>query len=209
MEHPLKTQWLDLRERMLDSVNVAHTSMSIRVPGGTTMWLGKFGDPAPQVCDWAHSDLKDETRDTHATIYRSRQDVGAILLGGSKFGSCLADFEGRIPLLFDEQARHLGWMGYPAANNHQAKKSLNQGGNCMVFRGLPVCLGSTATRMAMNAELFEKCAKAYVLATATGQHLSTLPWWVAHIATRRLKKDQKAAGIAFAAGQMPVETKGY
>lgn len=84
-----------------------------------------------------------------------------------------------------------------------------QGGNCLVFRGLPVCLGSTATRMAMNAELFEKCAKAYVLASATGQRLTRLPWWVAYIATSRLKKDQKAAGLAFAAGRMPVETKGY
>lgn len=209
MDTSLKTLWLDLRHRMIDSVTVAQTSMSIRIPGSNNMWLGRFSDLSPELVDWAQSDLSDETRDTHATIYQSRQDAGAILLGGSKFGSCLVDFEGRIPLLFDEQARHLGRMGYPAHNNNQARKSLKHGGNCLVFRGLPVCVGSTATRMAMNAELFEKCAKAYVLATATGQRLTTLPWWVSYVATGRLKKDQKAAGLAFAAGQMPVETKGY
>lgn len=209
MDNSLKTLWLDIRQRLVETGCAAQTSMSVRIPGGTSMWLGTFSDPAPVVLDWSRGDLADKTSEAHGLVYQSRNDVGAILLGGSKFGACLVDFDGVIPLLFDEQARHLGRMGYPAQSNRQARSSLKQGANTMVFRGAPVCLGSTASRMAMNAELFEKCAKAYVLATATGQRLTKLPWWVAYVATRRLKKDQKAAGVAFAAGRMPVETKGY
>ena len=209
MEHSLNSLWLDLRQRMAPSVTVPHTSLSIRIPGGTTLWLGKFTDHGPSRVDWSQGHLSDEICDTHAAIYRARPDVGSVLLGGSAFGARLVDVGGRIPLLFDEQARHLGWMGESADNNAQVEASLRRGGNCLVIRGMPVCLGSTPTRMAMNAELFEKCAKAYVLASATGQRLTTLPWVVCYVATRRLKKDQKAACLAFAAGRMPVETKGY
>jgi hypothetical protein len=61
----------------------------------------------------------------------------------------------------------------------------------------------------LNAELFEKCAKAYVLARATGLPMHTLPWWVCRIANGRLKKDQRRATERFALGLLPEEVKGY
>jgi ribulose-5-phosphate 4-epimerase/fuculose-1-phosphate aldolase len=69
--------------------------------------------------------------------------------------------------------------------------------------------GATAQRLVLNAELLEKCAKAFVLATATGAAIHTLPWWVCRIANGRLKKDQKRAEARFAQGLLPEEVKGY
>jgi len=63
--------------------------------------------------------------------------------------------------------------------------------------------------MALNAELFEKCAKAYTLAEATGARITHLPWWVAFIANGRLMKDEKRAERCFANGQLPPESRGY
>jgi hypothetical protein len=61
----------------------------------------------------------------------------------------------------------------------------------------------------LNAELLEKCAKAYVLAAATGQPVPTLPWWVCKIAIGRLHKDQRRAAERFAQALLPEETRGY
>ena len=93
-----------------------------------------------------------------------------------EFGRCLADFGGAMPQVFDEQARHLGPMGPAAAALRELARSLRQGGNVLLVQGRPLCIGMTATRLALNAELFEKCAKAYVLAVAGGGRVQALPW---------------------------------
>ena len=74
-----------------------------------------------------------------------------------------------MPVLFDEQARHLGIMGQACAAPADLAAALRRGGNVALVGGLPVCLGMTAKRLALNAELFEKCAKAYVLARGGGR----------------------------------------
>ena len=126
---------------------------------------------------------------------------------GGLFGACLADFGGALPQVFDEQARHIG----PMASTHSAAigPALGHGGNALLWQGVPLCLGTTCTRMALNAELFEKCAKAYVLAAATGGRVAQLPWLVRRIANGRLRKDQRRAAQAFARGELPVESRGY
>jgi len=86
---------------------------------------------------------------------------------------------------------------------------LATGGSVWVAEHDVMVFGSTVHRLALNAELLEKCAKAYVLARATGMHLHTLPWWVCRIANGRLKKDQKRAAQRFAQGLLPDEVKGY
>ena len=78
-----------------------------------------------------------------------------------------------------------------------------------LVQGNPVCLGTTATRLALNAELFEKCAKAYVLAAASGGRVRPLPWLVRHVANGRLLKDERQARERFVQGLLPVESKGY
>jgi hypothetical protein len=206
MRDLLRQQWLDLRQRLSHQVD-ADASLSLRLPGEEGMWFGKLDDVEPNTVSLAL--CRSDDMQTHAAIYQIRRDVGAVLLGGGEFGRCLEDFGGVLPILFDEQARHIGHMGPPVANDQQLPQSLRRGANAVLVRGVPACLGTTGTRMAQNAELFEKCAKAYTLAKASGEHITHLPWWVAFIANGRLIKDEKRAVQCFASGQLPPESRGY
>lgn len=205
----IRQQWLDLRQRLANQVVEPEASFSIRVPGGRTMMLGRVVEGEPEAYDW-HAITSDNAQAiTHAAIYRVRPDVGAILMGGGTFGFCLANFGGQLPVLFDEQARHLGHMGPPAGHERDLPQTLQAGGNSLMIRGVPVCLGTTSARMALNAELFEKCAKAFTLASATGKRISLLPRLIVYVANGRLLKDERRAAKAFASGQLPQEIRGY
>jgi hypothetical protein len=114
-----------------------------------------------------------------------------------------------MPQAFDEQARHLGPMAPPAASVRDVARSLRRGGNVLLVQRRPMCLGMTAMRLALNAELFEKCAKAYVLAVAGGGRVRPLPWIVRLVANGRLRKDEQRATQRFSQGLLPEETKGY
>ncbi|KAA8697824.1 hypothetical protein [Pseudomonas caricapapayae] len=206
MRDLLRKQWLELRERLMGQAD-SHSSVSLRLPGEQGMWLGKLDDLAPQAVAW--SDPAQDERQTHAAIYRARADVGAILIGGGAFAKSLVDFGGVLPILFDEQARHIGHMGSPASPDQSLARALTRGGNAAVIDGTPVVMGTTGARMVLNAELFEKCAKAYTLAKACGTHLTLLPWWVVLVANGRLMKDEKRAAQCFADGKIPPETRGY
>jgi ribulose-5-phosphate 4-epimerase/fuculose-1-phosphate aldolase len=87
--------------------------------------------------------------------------------------------------------------------------ALRRGGNVALVGGLPVCLGMTVKRLALNAELFEKCAKAYVLARAAGGPTHAPAWWARAIAGRRLIKDERRAAERFAQGQPPEDNDRY
>ncbi|RMO20368.1 hypothetical protein ALQ31_02732 [Pseudomonas amygdali pv. morsprunorum] len=206
MQDLLRKQWFELRERMMGQVD-SHSSISLRLLGEQGMWLGKLDDLAPQAV--ALSDSAEDERQTHAAIYRVRADVGAILIGGGAFAKSLVDFGGVLPILFDEQARHIGHMGSPASADRPLACALTRGGNAAVIDGIPVVMGTTGPRMVLNAELFEKCAKAYTLAKACGTHLTLLLWWVVLVANGRLMKDEKRAAQCFAEGKIPPETRGY
>jgi hypothetical protein len=100
----------------------------------------------------------------------------------------------------------------PAVSTHSPQawtRSLRAGGNVLLLQRQPLCLGTTATRLALNAELFEKCAKAHVLAVASGGRVRALPWWVRWIANGRMRKDASRAEARFAQGLPPEESKGY
>lgn len=191
----LRTQWQQLRERLQarQLLEGPGASLSLRIPGGEAMWWAEAGDDVPQRVSWSES-VPPEAH-AHAAVYRRRGDVGAVAVGGGAYGRCLVDFGGAMPQVFDEQARHIGPMG--------------ERGNARLLQGRPACLGMTATRLALNAELFEKCAKAYVLAMAAGGRVRPLPWLVRAIANRRLRKDQRRAAERFMQGQLPEESRGY
>ena len=114
-----------------------------------------------------------------------------------------------LPSVFDEQVRHLGRM--PAAQALRAgwHEALAGGSNVLVLDRLPLVLGTTPSRLVLNAELFEKCAKACVLAIAAGGDPAPLPWIVRHVANRRLLKDEARARARVAQGQLPEESRGY
>ena len=211
MAKVLRDQWMRCRERLAERhlLEAGRASLSLRWPGASMMWFGLAADPLPTSMAWADPAPPDAPAAIHAAIYRLRPDVGAIAGGGGFFGAHLGDFGGLLPQVFDEQARHLGPMGEAIATPVSLGRSLASGGNALLVEGMPFCLGTTATRMAQNAELFEKCATAYVLAAAAGGTIGPLPWLVRRIANGRLKKDQRRAAERFTAGRLPEESQGY
>ncbi|HJV69633.1 hypothetical protein [Ideonella sp.] len=209
IEEALREQWLPLRERLQARhlLGADDDSLSLRIPGTGAMWFGTAGDAAPRRT--AQSAPVPQQASVHAAVYAARADVGAIAIGGGEYGHCLPDFGGALPQVFDEQARHLGPMGPPTPDEAGIADALAGGGNVLLVQGRVVCLGLTATRLALNAELFEKCAKAYVLAVASGGRVRPLPGLVRFIANRRLHKDERRARQRFAQGLLPEEAKGY
>jgi ribulose-5-phosphate 4-epimerase/fuculose-1-phosphate aldolase len=180
-------------------------SLSLRVAGDETMWLGGQHDDAPRLLRLVEA----IDAPIHAAVYAARADVGAVAVGGGKFGRVLAAFGGRMPALFDEQARHLGIMGEACAAPAGLAAALARGGNSALVGGVVVCLGMTAKRLALNAELFEKCAKAYALARAAGGPTHAPAWWARAIAGRRLIKDERRAAQRFAQGVPPEDNDRY
>ncbi|HEY2622135.1 MAG TPA: hypothetical protein VGI53_01720 [Dyella sp.] len=188
-------------------------SMSMRLPGEAVMLLraadADGGSLVPVPFAKAQGDAA-----VHAAIYLARADVGAIGLGGGAFGRTLAGFGGGLPQVFDEQARHLGRTTVPlraigADLRTDAKRCLAKGGNLWVCGRRVAILGTTEQRLVLNAELAEKCIKAYVMAAGTGDPVHTLPWWVCYIANGRLHKDQARAATRMASGLKPEESIGY
>jgi ribulose-5-phosphate 4-epimerase/fuculose-1-phosphate aldolase len=216
MEDRLAAALLDARQRCARQGLIESTgaSLSLRLPGAQEGLL-LVHQASSTVLRWDRN--MQERGGTppglalHRAIYARRGDVGAILAGGGRFGSALADLGGVMPVAFDEQARHLGRMRGPAAaaTDQSLASAIGTGANAVLIDGMPVCLGTTCQRMVLNAELFEKCAKAYVLAACTGQAVTTLPWWVCRIAIGRLRKDQSRAAQRFAQGVLPDDVRGY
>lgn len=187
-------------------------SVSVRLPGTPDLLIGALGTDPVRVP--LSTEPGSEQIQRHMAVYMARADVGAVALGGGAFGRMLGNFGGRLPQLFDEQARHLGATAVPMVRRADdlqthAQRCLTTGGNVWVADEGVLVFGNTVHRLVLNAELLEKCAKAYVLALATGERLHTLPWWVCRIANGRLKKDQKRAAEQFALGKLPEEVKGY
>jgi ribulose-5-phosphate 4-epimerase/fuculose-1-phosphate aldolase len=211
-ESNLVTAVLAARERCARQgyLGSEHAGLSARLPGESVfLFLDATGATA-QKQSWLDH-LQTLPLALHAAIYALRPDVGAVLSGGGVFTTALHEFGGAMSLGFDEQARHLGRMpqAVPAVTASELRRSLADGTNSLLVGNLPVCLGTTCQRLVLNAELFEKCAKAYVLAAATGERVGKLPWWVSAIATGRLRKDQRRAAERFAQGLLPDETRGY
>lgn len=204
--HLLKSAWTSLRERLASKhlMDGPGAALSLRIPGASTMWHGGLGDDVPRRVDW-----RLETTSPAAAVFAARQDVCAVLRGGGLYGRQLAAFGGCMPGVFDEQVRHLGLMPAPAAERPGWAAALADGGNVVVLDGEPLVLGTTGARLALNAELFEKCAKAYVLAVAAGGQVRPLPWIVRHVANGRLIKDETRARARVAQGLLPEESKGY
>lgn len=208
-EQNLRAQWAGLRDRLQAKrlLEGRGASLSLRIPGSDAMWFGLAQAAAPERI--ALRAAPPAAR-LHALAYAQRGDVGAVAVGGGAFGHCLADFGGSLPQVFDEQARHIGPMQAACRLDEAAAPPALEGlGNAALVDGHLVCLGTTATRLGLNAELVEKCAKAYVLAVAGGGRVRPLPWIVRLVANRRLAKDQERARARLLQGLLPEESKGY
>lgn len=158
----------------------------------------------------------------HGSIYENRPDVGAIVMNRPQWGGALALLEEPMPGIFDEQARQMGrgverLFEATAQNNKEkaagltteSQKRLQSGANVFLINGHALCLGMTRERAIFTSELLEKCAKAYVLALATGQKIHRIPWFVRFIANRRLLKDERRSAESYARGEIPTGFTAY
>lgn len=199
--------WQHIRERLGGKQLQAqgNAAVSTRVPGTTQFWFAASEEAAPSLVA-LHAESGSVTQRLHAEVYAARADIGAIASGCGRYGRHLLEVTGELPNVFDEQVRHLSKL-MPSATPWQ--KQLASGSNIVSHNGELLLLGMTGARLMLNAELFEKCAHAYVLAAATGKRIPQLPWVVRFFATRRLRKDQQRATARMAQGWLADESKGY
>jgi hypothetical protein len=146
----------------------------------------------------------------HGLVYRVRRDAGALASISTPTSAALAQSGVHVPIVFDEQARHIG-EAWPSTGAKHLTRALAGGSNAGLVDGRLLLLGVTPSRMVFNAELFEKCAHAYLLARgdAPGRKTHLVPWWVRLIAGRRLRRDQAKAARCHAAGHEAPELVAY
>jgi len=150
----------------------------------------------------------------HASIYRERSDVGAVVISSPKGVRLLAQYGGLLPPLFDEQVRHIGpstglLESEEKAPTVQVRKIFRRGTNAALLGQRLLCLGMTCERVLLNTELFEKCAQAYVIAKASGNRIGLIPVWVRLIANRRLLRDERRASASYRKGLIPEGVNAY
>lgn len=204
--------WLSLRQRLLARglMPDAADSLSLRDPATGQLGWGTARDASMRTMPLAPAEGRGTGAPAlHRTVYAARPDVCAVLVGGGPFCRQMAAFGGWMPPVFDEQIRQLGHMARPTDDLSQLPAALADGGNVALHAGKVLLLGMTSSRLALNAELFEKCAKAWIPATASGAKLRTLPWLVRHVANGRLMKEEARAREQVRLGNPPAETSGY
>lgn len=148
----------------------------------------------------------------HLALYRARPDVGCILLNRQPWALALQALGADMPGVFDEQIRHLGKSVRLLADPPGAPATdalLRSGANAWVLPQQVLCLGTLPERTVFNAELLEKCAKAFVLARCSELPVGRIPWLVRWIANGRLMKDERRAAADYAAGRTPVLSTAY
>lgn len=184
-------------------------SLSLRTPGRAGFLLTTV--ETGRVREVSFESPEDSVSSLHASVYRSRPDAGAVVVGETRWSAALSRTGRGLPALFDEQARHLGATRAPvAAGSPQSLVEALRGlANTAIYGAQRVCLGSTPNRVVLNADLFEKCAKAFVIARASGLRLRPLPIWMRYSWARRLRRDQARAARAYAEGRIPEGMDAY
>lgn len=211
MKEEIRSYLLTNRKRMLKKgvFGSPGDSFSMRIPGEDRFLL-----TVPENEDVLTVSLDEpsaEVETVHAEIYRVRRDAGALLLSETPWSAALARLGETIPVLFDEQARHIGQVSSPVAAGDWVALIAAISGytNIAIVGDKRLCLGVTPDRIVFNAELFEKCAMAFLIAHSSGGRIHTIPWLVRYIAAGRLKKDQRRAAESLAAGKIPEGMNAY
>ncbi len=197
------------RLRKRDLFGAAGDSLSLRVPGRNAFILGEAVTQATRTIATAEADSEIER--LHAAIYRTRPDIGAVVIGTTEWATALVSLGGTLPALFDEQARHLG-DGSPsvrAGDWGALEERIRPGGNALTLGSQRVVLGATPNRVVLNADLFEKCAKAFAIASSATATVRPLPDWARRIWVRRLRADQARAARAYQDARIPEGMDAY
>jgi L-ribulose-5-phosphate 4-epimerase len=136
----------------------------------------------------------------HASIYRARPDVNAIVHTHQVYASTLTLIQAPIPALFDEQTRFLGRSvniipyapsGTGMLANTISKHVRDHNNAYMMQNHGALVFGDDMERAVHNVEILEKCSLAYLLALCTDRKVSKIPLAVREIAFSKLRKDQK------------------
>jgi glutamate-1-semialdehyde 2,1-aminomutase len=150
----------------------------------------------------------------HATIYRERPDVHAIVHTHQPYASALAFLRKPIPALTDEQVRFLGRgveiIDYAPAGTtflaRNVRKKMASGANAFILanHGI-VALGTDPDRAVFNMALLEKVSIAYLLALTTESgKVYTIPGAIREIALTKLRADEKRIGAQITRGVPPL-----
>jgi glutamate-1-semialdehyde 2,1-aminomutase len=153
----------------------------------------------------------------HATIYRERPDVHAIVHTHQPYASALAFLRKPIPALTDEQVRFLGRgvdiIDYaPAGTSFLARnvrKKMAGGANAFILanHGI-VALGTDPDRAVFNMALLEKVSIAYLLALTTESgKIYTVPDAIREIALTKLRADEKRIAAQITKGVPPLRVQ--
>ena len=216
----METQFLEACRRLAGKgfFHSPADSLSMRIPGNMEMILTSGHEDWRQMGP-AHlhtvSILSEEgLRGLHASVYRTRADAGAVAISSPGGARLLARFGGCLPAIFDEQVRHIGPSLGPLPDEENVGENLvretfRHGTNAALLGERLLCLGMTCERVVLNTELYEKCARAYVIALATGSRIKFIPVWVRLIANRRLLKDEKRAAASYCSGCIPQRVNAY
>ena len=216
----IELQFLDGCRRLAAKsfLNTSADSFSMRIPGRTKMLL------ASGLEDWKQIEFADihatslfsggNPAGLHAAIYQDRADAGAVAISSPEGARLLAKHGGLLPPLFDEQVRHIGASAGPLPNAKWVNKDIltktfRQGANAALAGEQLICLGMTCDRVIFNTELYDKCARAYVIARESGGRIEQIPLWVGLIANHRLLRNERDAAASYRNGRMPEGISAY
>jgi ribulose-5-phosphate 4-epimerase/fuculose-1-phosphate aldolase len=216
----IEVQLLEACRRLASKgfLNTASDSFSLRIPGAMEM-ISTSGH-----ADWSRIEVtdlqtrslfsKDGLNGLYASIYRARTDVGAVAISSPRGVRLLAGYGGVLPPIFDEQVRQIGSSVGPlcyqkGVDADGVRKTFGRGANAALLGHQLVCLGMTCERVLLNTELYEKCARAYVIAKASGGPIGSIPFWVRLIAKQRLRKDERRAAASYRNGCIPEGINAY
>ena len=175
---------------------------SVRVPGSAAM---AAMDPGGEPRIIGFTEASDPLARLHAEVYRRRGDAGAVLSACPPWGAALAGLGRPMPPVFDEQVRHLG----PSVLPLKGPESLDACRNAYFLPDGCLCIGTTRDRVVFNAELLEKCSQAYLLAFLARGRVGRIPLLIRLVARSRLRRDQRIAAAALAAGRFAETATAY
>jgi L-ribulose-5-phosphate 4-epimerase len=188
-------QWL-CRHGYFGTLLSAGGNVSVRIPGEPVLVITPSGKPymdlvPEEICvlDFDLNPIAGELAPSietamHAGVYRTREDVGAVVHTHQACASVFALINQPIPALFDEVALSIGetvdvvpyaLSGTPELVENVTRTVAN-GCDCFVMQNHGALnLGKNLDKAWKNAELLEKSAQVYSQALATGKPVTTLP----------------------------------
>jgi len=188
-------QWL-CRHGYFGTLLSAGGNVSVRIPNEPVLVITPSGKPymdlvPEEICvlDFDLNPIAGELAPSietamHVGIYRTREDVGAVVHTHQAHASIFALINQPIPALFDEVALAIGetvdvvpyaLSGTPELVENVTRTVAN-GCNCFVMQNHGALnLGKNLEKAWRNAELLEKTAQVYYQALATGKPVTTLP----------------------------------